>query len=648
MAVVITFAAMMISPVFGQVSPEEHAKHHPGQAKSSEKGGMMGGKGGGMMGGEGGGMMGDMMKKMGAPKPKELYPKLMDLPDMPMEERAKIQLEAHERMIDGTKLLSSGLDELAAATATDDFQTMQNATSKMREGLARFESGLAAHRAIAEGKAPRNIALQWFKREMNLQPNLQANSGFRLFGMTPFHTTIMALLIVFAAAMIWMYFFKMRRATELMRRLAVATPSGDIPAADSVARSDSSAEVLGPAPKAAAVSPLPVSASESTSGELDCCSESAVACADEEAGERTDISTGVLRVARRKLCRLRVARIFRETADVKTFRLVACHGGALPFSYLPGQFLTLKLPAGEKPVRRSYTISSSPTQGYFCEISVKREEQGVGSCYLHDLVKEGDTLEAQAPNGKFTFTGTEADSIVLISGGVGITPMVSITRALTDMCWDGEIFFVVACRDSEHFIFKAELERLQERNANLRLFVAMSRIEEPFDSYYAGRLTQERLALWVPDIASKRIHLCGAPPMMEATREMLAGLGVPADRVHTENFGSQQKPHLKASQRLQAAPATEAEPQDATAVTFSMSGKSTSLRADETVLDAAERAGVDIDYSCRTGMCGVCKIKLLTGNVTMEVEDGLEPDDQAAGMVLACQAKSETDITVEA
>ncbi len=170
----LTFFVLSISPAFSQVSPEEHARHHPDQAKGSEKGGvggksgdtmggkgagmmggkgggMMGGAGGGMMGGEGGGMMGGMMEKMGAPKPKELYPKLMELPNLPMEERARIRREAHQRMLEGTKLLSNGLDELAAAADTDDFQTMQKATARMREGLAQFESGLAAHRAIAEG-----------------------------------------------------------------------------------------------------------------------------------------------------------------------------------------------------------------------------------------------------------------------------------------------------------------------------------------------------------------------------------------------------------------------------------------------------------------------------------------------------------------
>jgi len=628
-----------------QVSPEDHAKHHPAQTKGAEAttgGGMMGD--GGMMGGAMGGMMDSMMQKMGAPKPNELYPRLMSLPELPMEERAKIEQEAHQRMLGGTQLLSAGIGELSTAAATDDFRTMQNATAKMREGLAQFESGLAAHQAIVEGKAPRNVALQWFKREMHLLPPTGRNTGSRIFGMTFFHSGIMALLVAFTAVMIWMYFFKMRRATALMERLAaVSSPEIMAPAAATPATPTPSEAV-----SVHVVGSLPHGTDAKTpSLGSDCCDDAGLACVSENDSEdRPDISQGLLQVAKRKLCRLRVATVYQETPDVKTFRLVACHGGALPFNYYPGQFLTLTLPTGEKPIRRSYTISSSPTQGYYCEITVKREDQGAGSRYLHDSVKEADTLEVQAPSGKFIFTGSEAESVVLIGGGVGITPMMSILRALTDMAYPGEINLIVACRDPEHFIFGKELRRLQERHPNLQIFVAMSRIKEPIDGCYAGRLTKELLAQWVPEIASQWIYLCGAPQMMDATKQMLQELGVAADKIHTENFGSQQKPHAKAAGHEKEETTTIK--QTAATVKFAKSAKSTQFLPDETLLEAAERVEVDIDYSCRTGMCGVCVVKLLSGEVTMDVEDGLDPDNKENGMVLACQAKSTSDVTGEA
>lgn len=641
MLAMIWLALMGPSFTYGQVSPEEHKKHHPGQGGPSNAGPE--GKGPGMSGGMMEGGMGGMMEKMGAPKPKEMYPKLMDLPDLPLEQRAQIEQEAHQRMVDGTALLSEGLDELSNAATSDNFAAMQDSTAKMREGLARFESGLAAHRAIAEGKAPRNVALQWFKREMNLLPPTgKEPAEFQLWGMAPFHTSVMLVLIVFAAAMIAMYFFKMRRASALLEKLAAAGPgsgAGTAPPSESATEAVSPAILKDANEKGAEKSEAMPTA--------DCCDDSEEICpSDETATDRPDISAGLLPIRKKKLCRLRVARVDQETPDVKTFRLVACHGGGIPFSYLPGQFLTLKLPISEKPIRRSYTISSSPTQGYYCEITVKREEHGAGSRYLHDHVKVGDALEVQAPSGKFVFSGKGAESIVLIGGGVGITPMMSITRALTDMAWDGEIYFIVACHDPAHFIFEAELKRLEARHPNLHLFAAMSRIDEDIDGYRKGRLSRELLEEWVPDIAYKHIHICGPSAMMDAVKKMLAELDVPEERIHSENFGGEQKPRVQAEHRAKIAE-TDIAATGGT-VTFTKSNKSTPFQADETVLEASERAGVDIDYSCRIGTCGVCIVKLLSGKVTMEVEDGLDPDDKAAGMILACQAKSTGEVAVEA
>ena len=235
--VVMALAAFMFAPYSSaQLSEAEHLSHHPekgggaGGTNGAVKpagGGMMGP--GGMMGGGMGGMMDGMMKKMGAPKPKDLYPSLMSLPDLPLEQRGEVQRQAHERMKAGAALMSQGLTALSQSAATDDFASMQKATAELREGLAQFESGLAAHRAIAEGKAPRNVALQWFKREMNLQPGSGGRHEHLILGLSVGHFWMMILLIGFAAVMVWMYFFKMRRAHQLLGNLAaggtVAAPS---------------------------------------------------------------------------------------------------------------------------------------------------------------------------------------------------------------------------------------------------------------------------------------------------------------------------------------------------------------------------------------------------------------------------------------
>jgi hypothetical protein len=173
-------------------------------------------------GAEAGGMgagMGEMMKQMGAPPAKELYPSLMALPDgITPEERARIDRLAQDRMKAGSAKLSSGLAKLSDATSNQDYAAMQQATQEMREGLAEFEAGVAARRVLSEGTAPRNLALDWFKREMNLALP-RSDEPRTLFGVTPFHVFTMALLILFGLSMLAMYFFKMRRAAALFGRL---------------------------------------------------------------------------------------------------------------------------------------------------------------------------------------------------------------------------------------------------------------------------------------------------------------------------------------------------------------------------------------------------------------------------------------------
>ena len=165
------------------------------------------------------GGMGEMMKSMGAPPPKELYPTLMTLPNLSPEKRDEVARQAGERMTAGMARLSAAVDRLSEATPQDDYDAMQQATTQMREGLAQFESGLAARRALAGGKSPHQVAQQWFKGEMNLEPPQGVEARGNLFGITPFHLFTMVLLIAFALAMVLMYFFKMRRAAALFERI---------------------------------------------------------------------------------------------------------------------------------------------------------------------------------------------------------------------------------------------------------------------------------------------------------------------------------------------------------------------------------------------------------------------------------------------
>lgn len=223
----------------GQVTPEEHASHHPDQATAATMPAAPGAApapdampeagakpAGGM------GDMGEMMKGMGgAPPQKELYPSLMALPELSAEQRKQVEQQAGERMHAGAAMMSHALDALNAGEKSGDYAAMQQAMTRLREGAAQLESGIAARRALAEGRAPREVALDWFKREMNLVPGA-APAAHQPSSVTLFHLFTMGLLIMFALAMVAMYFFKMRRAAALFGRIepdSARPPPGSAP-----------------------------------------------------------------------------------------------------------------------------------------------------------------------------------------------------------------------------------------------------------------------------------------------------------------------------------------------------------------------------------------------------------------------------------
>jgi len=350
---------------------------------------------------------------------------------------------------------------------------------------------------------------------------------------------------------------------------------------------------------------------------------------------------------------LQVGSVIKETPNVKTIRLLPASGERyLPFTYLPGQFLNVAFWIGGGRMNRSYSISSSPNEREHVDLTVRREPRGAVSRHIVDLLKVGDTIEAGGPVGKFTFTGKEADSIVLLSGGVGITPMVSISRYLTEESWPGDIFFIYVSRTPDDYILAKDIAALERRNPKLHVVVTMTRAEGTDWKGPRGRLTKELLTQSVPDLTSRRIHICGPIPMMDATKALLAELGVPKDQIKTEAFGTP-KPSP-------AAAGTSAKPSSEGAgplVTFSKNNKSAKIREDlqsgdtppkQSILELSEELGIGIQFSCRVGTCGVCKTKMTSGEVDQEVQDALDDDDKASGIILACQAKPKGEVTVEA
>lgn len=570
------------------------------------------------------GGMGDMMKQMGVPPKKDFYPSLVEIPTLTDQQWNEVQQNAHKRMSEGLSQLSIGLGSLSAAVDADNFSRMQDSLAEMRQGIKMVESGVSAHRLLAEGEPPKRLALNWLKSEMNLaQVSTEQERSF--FGLSAFHFFVMFILIVFSVSMIIMYFVKMRRAAALLERLT-SEGVGVKPPPSGGSNNGGGGDEGGGSPSGGTP---PVSDSGPSTP-----STSASPAAKPQAKTK-NVWSG----------KLKVSKITKESPSIKTFRLVNPAGGSFTFPFLPGQFVTLSALIDGKKVTRSYTIASSPTETEFCDLSIKREDQGVFSRYLHDQIKKDDLLDAKGPGGVFVFTGSEASSIVLIAAGVGVTPFLSIIRYLTAKAWDGNISLLFSCRAPEDYIFRQELEELEKKFKNLKLFVSMTRYSGSDWSGLRGRFTKEMIHSSVPDINSSRIHICGPVPFMDGTKALLSELNVKKEQIKIESFGSARK-----SEPI--APLGREEKQSivntSTTVEFSLSGIKAALPPSLTVLEAAESVDVEIDNSCRAGTCGLCKVQLVSGQVEMEVEDALEEEEKKLGLILACQAKAKESLVVEA
>jgi ferredoxin-NADP reductase/uncharacterized protein YcbX len=339
--------------------------------------------------------------------------------------------------------------------------------------------------------------------------------------------------------------------------------------------------------------------------------------------------------------RLRVAGVSETTPTVSTFRLAPIDEDKLPFTYLPGQYLNIEVMIDGILHRRCYTIASAPTNPDYCELTIKREETGMVSRHLHDFIQDGVELNVSGPSGRFTFTGSEADSLLLIGAGVGITPLMSVIRYLTHQNWPGSIHLLYCAKSQREIIFKEELQSLSKIFPNLRITITLT--QEPNGCWPGrrGRITRELLQSVLPDSPKRRIHICGPLEMANHTKQMLHDARVPPEQIFSEAFGG---PIPKSN----GAANGNGNGRVVGSVTFANSGKSAPFHAGETVLDAAASVAIPIDRGCLAGICGRCKVRLLSGNVEMDEHEGLCDIDRENGFVLACQAKPLGSVAIEA
>ncbi len=337
-----------------------------------------------------------------------------------------------------------------------------------------------------------------------------------------------------------------------------------------------------------------------------------------------------------------------ETADVVSLHLAPDDGQPLSGAR-PGQFVTLKLsPTGSAPLVRSYSLSGSPT-GVDYRISVKIEPRGAAGQYIRAGVDVGDRLSVGAPRGTFTLDDG-ANPVVLVSAGVGVTPVLAMLHALHDGRSTRDIWWLHGARNGAEHAFVEETQSLLDDLAHVHRRVWYSR-PAPTDrmgtTYDAvGRITPEAVAdAGVPLDGS--FYLCGPNAFMDALRDGLAALGVPTARVHTEIFGAQGAitPGVMA-RPLPPPHQPDGAPDSGPLLSFVRSGLSVHWgRQFASILELAEACDVPVRWSCRTGVCHTCETALLDGTVAYAPEPLEAP---AAGNVLLCCSRPAGDLVVDA
>jgi ferredoxin-NADP reductase len=328
-----------------------------------------------------------------------------------------------------------------------------------------------------------------------------------------------------------------------------------------------------------------------------------------------------------------------ETADVKTFFFSAAN--PCRFAYTPGQFLTFDFPIDGAVVNRCYTIASTPTRPHQISITVKRQPNGIVSPWLHENMKPGVAIRVSGPMGVFSFLQHQAPKYLFMSGGSGITPLMSMTRALHDVDSEADIVFLHFARSPADIIFRRELELMTRHMPNMRV-VPVCETDSPAESWpgYRGRLNAAMLPLIAPDFLQREVFNCGPAPFMNATQRVLESLGFEMTHYHEESFDF-------STYVDEPAPAATSASGVSFQVEFSKSRRTINVRAEKNILETARAEGMRLPSSCTKGMCGTCKSRLVSGRVDMQHQGGIRQREIDAGMILICCAKPLTDLVIE-
>ncbi|HOO09344.1 MAG TPA: ferredoxin--NADP reductase [Cyclobacteriaceae bacterium] len=346
---------------------------------------------------------------------------------------------------------------------------------------------------------------------------------------------------------------------------------------------------------------------------------------------------------------LTVNDIIEETKDAIT--IVFDHPGEKKITYRSGQFLTLIVPMEGKDVRRAYSLCSSPFVDENLAVTVKRVDNGLMSNYLPDHLKKGDKVKIMEPMGQFV---TEYDKgnkrhLILFAGGSGITPMMSIIKSILNQEPESIISLIYCNRDIDSIIFKDHLEKMQTTYEG-RLHVIHVLDNAPMNwQGYSGLLNGEMLAKLVERIPDWGIDkttylMCGPEGMMKNVDALLAARDIPKGKIFKESFV--QGTIDKETRKEEVATAEEEIKTRMVTIRYDGEEYKVEVPPDKFILETALDMGIDLPYSCQSGLCTACRGKLLSGKVKMDEDEGLSQSEKDEGYILNCVGHPLTDDVV--
>ena len=338
--------------------------------------------------------------------------------------------------------------------------------------------------------------------------------------------------------------------------------------------------------------------------------------------------------------RLTINDLRRETSDAVSMTFAIPQELAGDYAFAPGQYLTLRTTMDGEEVRRSYSICSGPDDGEL-RIAVKKVDGGAFSTWAADELKAGDTLDVMTPTGRFGVTHAPdvARTHVGFAAGSGITPILSIVKGVLAREPNSRFFLFYGNRTAESMLFREALEELKDRFLQrLSVFHVISGEEQDIPILH-GRLDGEKvrvlLRAMVPADSIDHVFICGPAAMSEAIETACQSLGIAGERIHVERFVSE----FGGKPRPKAVIAPGAPPKAVASLIVDGKRREVPVADGESILDAALRAGMDLPFACKGGMCSTCRAKLVDGEAAMEVNYSLEPWETNAGFILTCQAR---------